>query len=221
MKSLCPFKKKHLRLLEYFFIVLAAADRCLSIFSKLNHDPTKSKLKRKAKEEVSSLFAKKSKKGQSSKCIWKHKFICLAYHNQSRIPTTDVDKDDLLRAGSGEKEIEFHNLDIDADEFRDLLYQHFLSLKDGGGFEFFECGANSRNLEKLSSTTLSSPAVLKSRVGSTRTYIRPLQTDLDMSAVFDLPDGVSFTTLMCIPTGFTLFNFSLKKNVSTVGIISA
>ena len=27
---------------------------------------------------------------------WKHKFVCLAYRDQHCIPTTDVEKDDLL-----------------------------------------------------------------------------------------------------------------------------
>ena len=183
----------------YYIIVLAAADRCLSVLNK--YKPTKStctKTKRKAKEELSSLFNKKSrvanqsKVGESSKCLWKHKFVCLAYHDQSRIPTNDVDKDDLLRAGLGEKEIEFNNMELNADGFRELLYQFYPSLKNGGGFQFFKCAPNTRNLQLLSSTTLSSPAMLKTRVGNARTYIRPLQKDLDMSAVLDLPGGVSY-----------------------------
>ena len=137
---------------------------------------------------VVSLY---SKAGESSKYLWKHKFICLAYHDQTRIPTTDVEKDDLLRAGLGEKENQFYNFEIDFEEFRDLLYVHFPSLKDGGGFHFFKCAPNSCRLESLSSTTLCSPAMLKSRVGNASTYIRPQQRDLDMSAVFDLPSGVS------------------------------
>lgn len=129
--------------------------------------------KRKAKDEVASLFRKKSNV-VPKKCAWKHKFVCLAYHDQHRIPTTDTDKDDLLQAGLGEKDIEFEDLDLNTNEFRDVLYDHFPSLK-GGGFQFFKCAPNSRLLEQLSSTTLSSPSMLKSRVGNARTYIRPLQ----------------------------------------------
>ena len=147
--------------------------------------------KRKAKEEVASLFRKKKANAASKKTTWKHKFVCLAYHDQIRIPTTDTEKDDLLQAGLGEKEIEFDDLELNAEEFRDLLYSQFPSLKEGGGFQFFKCAANSRSLELLSSTTLSSPTMLKSCAGSARTYVRPLQRDLDMSAVFELPGGVS------------------------------
>ena len=138
---------------------------------------------------MSSLFKKKNK--ASSKCVWKHKFVCLAFHDQSRIPTTDCEKDTLLEAGLGEKEIEFDDLNIDAEEFRDLLISHYPRLSEGGGFQFHKCSPNSRKLEQLSSTTLSSPAMLKSRVGNARTYIRPMQRDLDITAVFDLPTGVS------------------------------
>ncbi len=167
-----------------------------SLFGK--YKPNVKSQKRKAKDEVSSLFKKKSKvsgpTGNATECskkAWKHKFVCLAFHDQSRIPTTEVDKDDLLRAGLGEKEVVISNLEIGADEFRDLLYHHFPSLKEGGGFQFYKCAANSRQLELLSPTTLCSPEALKTRVGNSRTYIKPLQKDLDMSAIFDLPGGVS------------------------------
>ena len=72
------------------------------------------------------------------KCSWKHKFVSLAYHDQNRIPATDTEKDNLLQAGLGEKEIEFDSLDLNADEFRDVLYDHFPYLRDGGGFQFFK-----------------------------------------------------------------------------------
>ena len=63
--------------------------------------------KRQAKREVKKLFnhtpcAKRKRKDLGS-VQWKHKFVCLAYRDQHRIPTTDVEKDDLLQAGLGEK----------------------------------------------------------------------------------------------------------------------
>ena len=94
-------------------------------------------------------------------------------------------------AGLGEKEVEFFDLNIDAGEFRDLLYKYYPNLKDGGGYQFFKCTANTRTLENLSPATLSSPDVLKSRVGNARTYIVPLQRDLDLTPIVDLPSGVS------------------------------
>lgn len=72
------------------FLVLKAADKCLLAFNR-----SKSKGKQKAKEEISSLFNKKLK--ARSNCLWKHKFYCLAFHDQRRIPTTDCEKDDLYK----------------------------------------------------------------------------------------------------------------------------
>ena len=50
--------------------------------------------------------------GSTSLCV------CLAYHDQRKIPATDIEKDDLLQAGLGEKEIEIDDLVLGADEFR-------------------------------------------------------------------------------------------------------
>lgn len=117
--------------------------------------------------------------------------MCLAYHDQVRIPTSGYEKDELLQAGLGEREIVFEDVDIGGDEFRETIYDNYPSLKDGGGFQFFKCIPNSRAMEKLSSTTLSSPANLKSHTGNARTYIRPIQRHLSLTAVCDLPGGVS------------------------------
>jgi len=117
--------------------------------------------------------------------------VCLAWHNQRRLPTTDREKDELIMAGLGEKEIEFFDLNIDAGEFREILYQHYPNLQNGGGYKFYKCTPNTRILECLSPATLSSPDVLKARVGNARTYIVPLQKDLDLTPVVELPGGVS------------------------------
>ena len=144
--------------------------------------------KKRLKSEMSRVFAPKSKKVK--KIAWKHRFVCLAWRDQQNIPTTDVEKDDLLEAGLGEKQIEFPSLDTTSEMFKDLLYSAYPKLRDGGGFELCRCLPNSRMLEPLTPIALSSPAVLKERVGNARTYIRPLQCDLDMAAVFGLPEGV-------------------------------
>ena len=44
-------------------------------------------------------------------------------------------------------------------------------------------------IQILSSVAHSSPHHLKERVGNARTYIRPLQRDLDLSKVIDLQVG--------------------------------
>ena len=80
----------------------------------------------------------------------------------------------MLQAGLGEKEIIFKDIDIDAEEFRNVIYENYPALQNGGGFQFYRCIPNTRNLEKLSATTLSSPSMLKSRVNNAKTYIKPM-----------------------------------------------
>ena len=80
-----------------------------------------------------------------------------------KIPTTDTDKDDLLKAGLGEKVIEFDDLDMDANIFRDVILEAYPQLKNAGGFTFFMCAVNSRSLESLSQIVMSSPKMLKDR----------------------------------------------------------
>ena len=49
---------------------------------------------------------------------------------------------------------------------------------------------NSRHLEVLSMSVHKSPLALKQRVGISRTYIRPLQKDLDLTQLSDDEDVV-------------------------------
>ena len=121
------------------------------------------------------------------------------YVGEYKVPTSAVTKDDLLKAGLGEKNIEFSSLDIPAEEFRDVIYDNFPKLRNGGGFELCRSLPNSRHLEPLSSAAYSSPQLLKERVGNSRTYIRPLQRDLDLEEVFGLPGGVCIAKV-CIVT---------------------
>ena len=167
-----------------------AAEHCLQGLAKFRDERASkgARGKRKAsKEEVAKLFRKKAKASP----VWKHRFICLASVDQTKIPTREYEKDELLEAGLGEKEIAFEDLHISADEFRDILYDEFPRLRQGGGFRLYRCMPNTRNLEPLSVTVMSSPAMLKARVGTARTYIKPVQQSLELSPVLDLPSGVS------------------------------
>ena len=90
--------------------------------------------RKKAREEVSSLFNKRFKQESSrkpAKPCWRHKFVCLSSRSQQYLNAKDFDKDDLLRSGLGEKEVEFHSMQLDADEFRELLYEANPTLKHG------------------------------------------------------------------------------------------
>ena len=93
--------------------------------------------------------------------MWKHKFYCLAYVGQRHVPTSEAEKDDLFEAGLGEKEVEFDQLDISADEFKQILFDAFPKLQDAGGYQICKCIPNSRKLEPLSSQVLASPLLLR------------------------------------------------------------
>ena len=188
--------------MHHFFLlplVICAANKVLDGLRRtqagLNAEKNSTR-KRKSKEEVSRLFQPNNKCSKlnvsEKKCVWKHRFMCLAFRDQTKIPTTDYQKDDLLEAGLGEKEVEFSTLELNADQFKEKIYSVFPKLKDAGGFQFCKCKPNSRAIEPLSKHTHSSPAMLKERAGKSRTYIRPIQRDLDMEAIFDLPEGVRF-----------------------------
>ena len=121
---------------------------------------------------------------------WTHKFFCLSRRDDTTIPTTDSEKNALLEAGLGERKIVFPDVDASAEEFRNILFEAFPKLQDGGGFTFCKGGINSRRLEPLSTLCLTSPAVLRDRAGNARTYIIPLQKDLDVSSVENHSCGV-------------------------------
>ena len=88
--------------------------------------------KKRPKGKLDTLFHQCKKKKTNS---WKHRFICLALYGQEKIPTTDEEKDDLYKAGLGEKVIEFPDLDVGREEFRSILFQEFPKLEDGGGLQ--------------------------------------------------------------------------------------
>lgn len=100
-----------------------------------NKEKLEGGVKRKQlKQEMSSIF----KSHKKAKTVWRHKFVCLAYTVQDRSPTTDFDKEELYRAGLGEKEIVFENLDISQSEFRNIILESFPRLEAGGGFRFLK-----------------------------------------------------------------------------------
>ena len=89
--------------------------------------------------------------------------------------------------------MEFDNLESSEEEFQEMIFEGFPQLRDGGGYQFLRCIPNSRILEPLSGFVMSSPSVLKQRVVAARTYIRPLQRDLDTTPVRSMSHSVSNT----------------------------
>lgn len=116
----------------------------------------------------------------------------------AEVPTTECERDELFEAKLGKKEIEFSTLEMDANAFQEVLYEAYPKLRDGGGFRLCRCIPNSRELEPLSRHVLSSPRLLKERVGQARTYIVPLQRDLDVTPSVDIPEEVREEMLIYI-----------------------
>ena len=146
------------------------------------------KERKRARNELSNLFNfQKKKKMDRSKPAWRHKFVCLAFHDQERIPATDAEKEELYQAGLGEKEVLFPSLDLSGEEFQQLIYEHF----PRGGYQLLKGLPNSRFLKVLSVNVHASPSLLKQRVGTSRTYIRPLQADLDLTPLEPVVEAVS------------------------------
>ena len=149
----------------------------------------------------SQLFLRETKRSRDSgslcqkrcrKTGWTHTFYCLSECQQSVIPSSNYERDMLLEAGLGEKKVFIPDVDASGEEFRSVLYEVYPKLKDAGGYAFGKCKANSKYVETLSSLCLMSPKVLRSRVGNARTYIIPMQRNLDLAPVLtDVKSKVS------------------------------
>jgi len=85
-------------------------------------------------------------------------------------------------------------LGLQAEEIREVLFVAFPKLRDAGGFILCKCQVNSRSLVPLSQFAWSSLKAFKEKVGSARTYIRPLQKDLDLSPEVEEPIGAGVCT---------------------------
>ena len=183
----------HLTMLPLLPGLMQAADKALDALKRMCAGMAADRKvgRSKMKSEMTALFRPGNKRKSAKRSEWRHKFVCLAYRDQDRIPTTDADKEELFQAGLGEKEIHFDSLDIEQDEFKEILFSNFPRLKDGGGFQFLKGISNTHNLEVLSMAVHTSPNLLKQRVGNSRVYIRPVQHDLDLTPVQETPDGAS------------------------------
>ena len=130
-------------------------------------------------------------------CCWTHNFYCLSRCNQTVIPSSNRERDLLLEAGLGEKKVTVPNLDVGRDEFRLILHEAFPKLSEAGDFMFGKGKTNSKYIEILSPYCLTSPRILRDRVGNARTYIIPMQKDLSLSASVKIEEEVSTIFAQC------------------------
>ena len=131
--------------------------------------------RRKGKKRAFALSQPSSKKN-----MWCTRFVCLASKDTTRVPCTVAEKEVLVQAGLGEKEIEIADVDCSHQAFHEQLVEAFPKLASSGGFELLRCVANSRLLEPISSSIAISPKLLKSVIGKGRLFIRPIQRNLDV-----------------------------------------
>ncbi len=83
----------------------------------------------------------------------------------------------------GERNASWYRPWREKSSIRDILVNHNPKLADGGGYQFCKCKSNSRELDHYLQMVLSSPRALQSCGGNSRTYIRPLQADLDLTRI--------------------------------------
>lgn len=121
-----------------------------------------------------------SKKGGKSLCrdrAWSARFVCLADRHQNTAPLGIAAKEELLEAGLGQKEVAVPE-ESTAEQFKEAIIKAFPKLQDAGGYELMRCQKHSRQLEPLSFAISQSPKLLRSVVGKSNIYIRPIQKSL-------------------------------------------
>lgn len=114
---------------------------------------------------------------------WNIKMFCLSDCSQCRVPCKMEAKVTLLEAGLGDKVVHIPNIKCSREEFRQKIFQTFPKLDGCGGFELMRCIANSKNLEVIPSNVSHSPSLLKSVIGNSKVYLRPIQDDLDITPI--------------------------------------
>ena len=176
---------------KFFVTSIELRERCDNVIQRLAQTRARGGFKRKRNELAALMRHSESPRTRS----WAHTFVCLDTTDSTVIPKKSSEKDRLIAAGLGEKRILFSDIDCSSDCFREILYENFPRLRAAGGYQFFKCAPNSRQLEEqpLSSLSLRSPRDL-SRCGCSCTYIRPLQRNLDTTRDDSLTVSVSLET---------------------------
>ena len=88
--------------------------------------------------------------------------------------------------------MKFTKFDTSATQFCDFLYGAFCKLANGGSFQrykHYKRASNSRDLELLSKLAHAQIWI------NARTYIVPLQSDLDLIPIVDAPSEVWFMSI--------------------------
>lgn len=112
---------------------------------------------------------------------WTHKFFCLAETEEAKVPSSSIQRNELVLAGLGERKVTISDINCSPQEFQETLLTVFPKLRSGGGFELLKCTASTRLLELIPFCISNSPSLLRSWIGTARIYLRPIQLNLDLT----------------------------------------
>ena len=104
---------------------------------------------------------------------WTHKFFCLAETEESRVPSTRFQRNELVLAGLDESRLTVPDVNCSPQEFWEILLTELPKLCMGGRFKLLKCTLINRQLE-LILFSFSNSQVLKSWIGTARIYLRPI-----------------------------------------------
>ncbi len=113
--------------------------------------------------------------------------VCLSSPQDLRVPTAASHKEMLLEAGLGAKTVGIPDVNCTKEEFREVITSSYPKLYNCGGFELLRCMTNSRELESISSTVSQSSKLHKPIIGNGKIFVRPLQIELSLDSVKELP----------------------------------
>lgn len=83
--------------------ITEAADTAMKALRRMREGLGSTNPKKRARDEMTSMLRGKNKNNSSRKVAWRHKFVCLAYRDQEKVPIADYEKEELRQAELGEK----------------------------------------------------------------------------------------------------------------------
>ncbi|XP_071829806.1 uncharacterized protein [Apostichopus japonicus] len=161
---------------------------------------------------VSNLFQPYSNKKKKRKSLVTLEFVCLALPSSERIPS-DLTKKILKSAGLGKKKLALDSA-MTASELREHLFDEYPKLRDAGGFQYLKTSGQHKVFEviPLAPSGGYSVANIKAIVKQAKVYLRPIQAELDLSAVTEDVSVVDDTLQECFICHVEIPETKLKQH---------
>ena len=102
-----------------------------------------------------------------------------------------------MEAGLGPRQISIPDVECSPEVFRQVIIDSFPKLASAGGFELMRCVANFKVLEAISQSIAVSPKRLKSVIGKSRIFVRPIQRDLDIEPSDEKCSSAQVCSIRC------------------------